>query len=273
MAYFQKFIEGQYPYSDLSRVQTANRLIDEHVALGQRIQQSKTSAREIAKKKETTFILCVVAVVLLIGNFQVPVRDISGFLILSVPAFFAISFLSGLFEIENKLYNHELHNNISLDVSSKTKELEKLESMIAPLTILIQQEQKQYRDYWLSMSALQFEVEVANLFSNVGYTTRVTKGSGDGGIDIVMERDGKVVIVQCKLHKKAVGPHVVRDLYGALTNMNADEAILVSAMGFTSGVRDFVAGKPVRLLSLDDILALAKVSHTRRPFKSTAKSS
>jgi hypothetical protein len=111
--------------------------------------------------------------------------------------------------------------------------------------------------FWRSLTGRQFEHEIAQLFSQIGHQVHVTPASGDEGIDVVLEKDGRKIIVQCKAHQNPVGPSVVRELYGAMMHANANEAILVALGGFTQGVVGFVKGKPIRLMSLPDILALA----------------
>ena len=99
---------------------------------------------------------------------------------------------------------------------------------------------------------LNFNCRRGNKIVDVSQTT------ADKGIDIILKKNGKTIVVQCKAHKKPVSPHVVRDLYGTLVDSQADEAILASISGFTSGVREFVIGKPISLISLEDIIHIQK---------------
>ena len=115
---------------------------------------------------------------------------------------------------------------------------------------------KTKRDYWGSLSGREFEYEIAALFRSHGYQARVTPTSGDKGVDIVLSNSGKVIVVQCKRYKRPAGPATARELYGALIDSGADEAIFVCTAGFTSGVYDFVQDKPIRLMDLDDILEM-----------------
>lgn len=112
-------------------------------------------------------------------------------------------------------------------------------------------------DYWYSLSGLQFEIEVTKLLTKLGYNAIRTKSSGDGGIDIfVQDEDKNYTIIQCKAHKKPVGPHIIRDLYGAMTSINALSAILINLAGFTKGVREFAKGKNIMLWDVSDLIAL-----------------
>jgi hypothetical protein len=113
--------------------------------------------------------------------------------------------------------------------------------------------------FWTSLSGKRFEHELAFLYSKLGYEVEFPKrGEPDRGIDIVLKKGGKTIIVQCKAHKKPVGPHIVRDLHGTLIKAKADEAILASISGFTSGVIEYTCGLPINLISLEEILLMRK---------------
>ena len=112
--------------------------------------------------------------------------------------------------------------------------------------------------FWNSLDGYQFEREVASFFRNQGYTATVTKGSGDGGVDVILTYLNEKIAVQCKAHSKPVGPAVVRDLYGTMTSGGYSKAILVSKSGFTKGVYEFAAGKPIELITVNDILSMVR---------------
>jgi restriction system protein len=85
-----------------------------------------------------------------------------------------------------------------------------------------------------------------------------TPGSGDAGIDIILQRSGKTTVVQCKQTKNPVGPAVARELYGALIASKADDGILAVTGGVTSGVHQFFVGKPLRVMGLLEIIGLQR---------------
>lgn len=118
-------------------------------------------------------------------------------------------------------------------------------------------EKRRQIEFWTKMDGWSFEWEIAKLFRNRGFDAQVTKGSGDGGVDIFLRRNAELSVVQCKQHKTAVPPAVVRDLYGVLTHHNAQKAVLVSTSGFTAGAIEFARDKPIELLGIEDILTMA----------------
>lgn len=105
------------------------------------------------------------------------------------------------------------------------------------------------------MDGNDFEYELAKLFRSIGYKVRRTGRSGDGGIDLELYAGNKYcAIVQCKAHRNLVGPGPVRDLYGAFIHHGGSEAWLISSSGFSKAAFEFSKGKPIRLLSIRDIL-------------------
>lgn len=116
--------------------------------------------------------------------------------------------------------------------------------------------EKKYAKYWLNLSGYQFEKEVAKLYETRGYGVQVTKGSGDGGIDIFLEKAGRRYGVQCKNHHKAIGPAAIRDLYGAMSHEGLDAGIFIASSGYTKGAKEFARNKAIALLDINNVLRM-----------------
>ncbi len=110
--------------------------------------------------------------------------------------------------------------------------------------------------YWDSLDGHAFERAVAALYRRLGYSVEVSKAGGDGGIDLLLRRDGETIAVQCKAHSKAVAPAVARDLYGTMNANNYSKGMIVSKNGFTKGVYEFVKGKDIQLIDLATLLKM-----------------
>ena len=54
------------------------------------------------------------------------------------------------------------------------------------------------------MSRLMYEQLVADVLSREGWDTRVTKGSGDQGIDVIAQKGATKLVLQCKLYSHPV---------------------------------------------------------------------
>jgi len=112
--------------------------------------------------------------------------------------------------------------------------------------------------YWKSLRGTKFERALARLYKNMGYSVSQTKGSGDEGIDLILSKEAKTTVVQCKGREKPIGVGAVRDLYGAMMHARADSAVLACPAGFTKAVRNFATGKPIQLLSVADLVEMAE---------------
>jgi hypothetical protein len=100
----------------------------------------------------------------------------------------------------------------------------------------------------------EFEMLVATVFRKWGYEAREVGGANDGGVDLVVARGSERGVVQCKAHAKPVGPAVVRELFGALQHSNANHAYLATLYGVTASASDWIIGKPITVLTTEDLL-------------------
>jgi restriction system protein len=105
-----------------------------------------------------------------------------------------------------------------------------------------------------------FEYLVAEAYRRRGFTVDYSLGKGsDGGVDLVLRKDGRRSLVQCKQWKVfSVGRPVLQQMFGIMTAEGADEAIIVTSGRFTDEAQAFVTGKPIRLLDGPALLELVK---------------
>ncbi len=103
-------------------------------------------------------------------------------------------------------------------------------------------------------SGREFERLVARAMRRSGWAVEEMGGANDGGIDLVCSKGSLQAIVQCKAHAKKISPAVVRELYGTLSNHRASIAILASTKGATDNARIWAKGKPIRFISIDDLV-------------------
>jgi hypothetical protein len=93
-----------------------------------------------------------------------------------------------------------------------------------------------------------FEGFVGSLFQKLGYQVQTTSLSGDEGIDLILRKEGKLTIVQCKRYENSVGQPIIRDLYGTMIHKRADEAYLVTTGTVTLPAQQWAVGKPIHLV-------------------------
>jgi restriction system protein len=120
-----------------------------------------------------------------------------------------------------------------------------------------------------NISWKEFEWMVAEAFRRQGYSVTESLNKGpDGGVDLVLHKDGKKSLVQCKRWKTySVGAPVVREIFGLLIDHKADEAIVVTSGKFTSEAVQFSEGKPITLVDGDQLLNLVSSVQTGNSVK------
>ncbi|MFI1969631.1 restriction endonuclease [Streptomyces cinnamoneus] len=110
------------------------------------------------------------------------------------------------------------------------------------------------------MDPIEFEALVAELFRARGMHAVMTQRSNDGGVDVeAMDPDpisGGRIIVQVKRYRKTVPPTAVRDLYGTVQAAGANKGVLVTTSGFGPGSYAFANGKPLTLVSGEELVEL-----------------
>ena len=101
-----------------------------------------------------------------------------------------------------------------------------------------------------SLSWQQFELLIGEAFRNQGYSTMETGGKGaDGGVDLILRKNGEKYVVQCK-HWCAlkVGVPVIREFFGVMAAEGADGGFVVTSGQFTSEAHAFADGRNIKLI-------------------------
>lgn len=111
-----------------------------------------------------------------------------------------------------------------------------------------------------AMSWRELEQLVSEAYRRQGYEVEETgRGGADGGVDLVLRRDGRLSLVQCKHWRtQRVGVPVVREQFGLLTHHRADAAIIVTTGDFTTEAAAFAEGKPIELMAGPALWALVQ---------------
>jgi restriction system protein len=105
----------------------------------------------------------------------------------------------------------------------------------------------------------EFEMLVGESFRRRGYAVTETGGSADGGVDLVLSRDGETYLVQCKQWRALkVGVTIVRELYGVMAARGAAGSFVVTSGTFTQEAREFAAGRNIELIDGHRLFAMIK---------------
>jgi restriction system protein len=125
------------------------------------------------------------------------------------------------------------------------------------------------------MTWRQFERLVGEAFRLQGYRVMETGGGGaDGGVDLVLNKDGEKHLVQCKQWRAfKVGVDVVRELYGVMAAKGAAGGFVVTSGRFTEEAMSFAEGRNVRLVDGPQLHGMIRQAQgSARPEQDAAKS-
>jgi restriction system protein len=102
-------------------------------------------------------------------------------------------------------------------------------------------------------SGADFEVECRAILEERGWSARRTGAAGDQGADILAEKDGLSVAIQCKHLARPVGNKAVQEVAAARTYYGVDAAAVVATGDYTEAARRLAARNDVLLLHVDDL--------------------
>lgn len=121
--------------------------------------------------------------------------------------------------------------------------------------------QNQSIDKIRNLTWRQFESYVGEAFRRKGYFVIETPAGPDGGVDLVLRKDGEKTYVQCKHWKSyKVGVDKVRALLGSMTAGRADHGVLVTTGNFTSEAIHFGQQHKIKLINGKELEYLIRVS-------------
>lgn len=123
------------------------------------------------------------------------------------------------------------------------------------------------------MSWREFEMLVGEAFRRRGYFVEETGlGGKDGGIDLVVSKGGRKELVQCKQWRsRRVRASTVREMWGLVDHHQADAVHIVCIGDFTPDAADFARGKPIELVTGEQLLELVRELQSA-PAEPTARS-
>lgn len=110
--------------------------------------------------------------------------------------------------------------------------------------------------YALPANGHDFEEWVAAGLARYGWKARTTAGSGDQGIDIIAERNGRKLGIQCKLYSGNIGNKAVQEAHAGKAYYCLDDAAVLTNSKFTPSARNLAASTGTHLLSQFDIPTL-----------------
>jgi hypothetical protein len=102
-----------------------------------------------------------------------------------------------------------------------------------------------------SIDWFQFEKLIGHMYLKLGYdVTRRGGANPDGGIDLIIQKDGQCVAVQCKQWKTwNVGVKTVREFLGALTDAGIQSGKLITLRGYSGEAKQLAEKHDIEIVN------------------------
>jgi restriction system protein len=108
-----------------------------------------------------------------------------------------------------------------------------------------------------ALSWKDFETLVEAAYRRDGYQVEATSSGADGGVDVVLRRDGETTYVQCKhWRQRQVGVRPVRELRGCMAADGVPRGILICTGAFSPDAVAATADGPIKLVDGMGVLRL-----------------
>ena len=104
----------------------------------------------------------------------------------------------------------------------------------------------------------EFEQKCAQILNENGWDARATSKSLDQGVDVIAEKDGIMVVIQCKLYNKPVGNKAVQEIIAGRDFYKADFAVVASNSTYTISARQLAQNCNVLLMNVDELKTLSE---------------
>ncbi|MBN1254661.1 MAG: restriction endonuclease [Deltaproteobacteria bacterium] len=117
----------------------------------------------------------------------------------------------------------------------------------------------------------EFEELVVEAYRRKGYSVVENYGTGpDGGVDLVLEKDGNLFLVQCKQWRShKVDVRVVRKMYGVMTAEQANGVVIITSGLFTQEAKNFASDKPIDLVEGNQLADLIRSVQPKQAYSLT----
>ncbi|PWB90530.1 hypothetical protein C5688_09765 [Methylocystis sp. MitZ-2018] len=130
-----------------------------------------------------------------------------------------------------------------------------VESTVAAKTELEPRHQA-FRD---EMTPIEYEHYCAEELKRSGWDARVTTASRDQGVDVIAQKSGVRLAVQCKLYRSPVGNKAVQEVVAARAHEAAAYGIVVSNNSYTPAAQELARTNNVILLHHRDLAKIDKI--------------
>lgn len=162
------------------------------------------------------------------------------------------------------LYDHEQIKEKQFKAESDVDRLRRLKEKLSTISGVTHRSEHE----WRAMTDRQFEIEIGGLYERMGYQTHVTRQSNDGGVDVILTKNGVDTYVQCKHYscKTYLGVVEMRAFYGVCMARGV-KGIMICTGELTNDAKDFAraVSSTLRVVRMGELLRLEEKFYEENP--------
>jgi restriction system protein len=110
-----------------------------------------------------------------------------------------------------------------------------------------------------SMMPAEFEAFCAERLRACGWDVRLTPLSRDQGVDVIADKNGVRVVLQCKLYSNPVGNKAVQEIAAGRIHQQAHHGAVVTNCSYTTSAKELASTNGIRLLHHTDLPQLEQM--------------
>lgn len=116
-----------------------------------------------------------------------------------------------------------------------------------------------FQQFSKDLTPTDFELFCAEQLKTCGWNARVTTQSRDQGVDVIAEKTGIRVVLQCKLYSNPVGNKAVQEIVAGRAYERAHYGAVVTNTTYTSPAQQLAATNNILLLHYQDLPKLEEL--------------
>lgn len=110
-----------------------------------------------------------------------------------------------------------------------------------------------------AMTPAEFEAFCAESLRGCGWGVRLTPLSRDQGVDVIAEKNGVRVVLQCKMYSNPVGNKAVQEVAAGRIHQQAHFGAVVTNNTYTTSAKELANTNGIRLLHYTDLSQLEHI--------------
>lgn len=128
----------------------------------------------------------------------------------------------------------------------------------------ITKERMKRLDFLYSISPREFEEAIGVMYESLGYNVKLTPFTDDRGKDLIIHKDSKKYVVECKRYAKdkKIGRPALQKFFAAISEEKAVKGFYVTTSSFTKTAMDYAGNNNIELVDGRELINIMRKVQT-----------